>query len=54
MGILHSSLVASAGPGRAEGVLVLEDLAPAEQGDQIAGCTVGQAELAVDEAARLH
>jgi hypothetical protein len=41
-------------PGTAEVVLVLEDLAPAEQGDQIAGCTVAEAELAVDEAARLH
>jgi hypothetical protein len=35
-------------------VLVLEDLAPAEQGDQLAGCSVDQAALAVDEAARLH
>jgi hypothetical protein len=35
-------------------VLVMEDIAPAEQGDQIAGCTVAQAALAVEEAARLH
>ena len=28
-------------PGTANVVLVLEDLAPAEQGDQIAGCTAG-------------
>lgn len=41
-------------PGTAEAVLVLEDLTPAEPGDQIAGCTVEQAALAVDEAARLH
>jgi hypothetical protein len=41
-------------PGTAEVVLVMEDLAPAEQGDQIAGCTREQATLAVDEAARLH
>jgi hypothetical protein len=40
--------------GTADVVLVMEDLAPAEQGDQIAGCTVEQATLAVDEAARLH
>jgi hypothetical protein len=40
--------------GTAEVVLVMEDLAPAEQGDQIAGCTVEQAILAVDEAAKLH
>jgi hypothetical protein len=41
-------------PGTAQVVLVLEDLHPAEQGDQLAGCTVAQAELAVDEVARLH
>jgi len=35
-------------------VLVLEDLAPAVQGDQIAGCTVGQARLALSELAALH
>jgi len=40
--------------GTADVVLVMEDIAPAEQGDQIAGCTVRQAGLAVDEAARLH
>jgi len=40
--------------GTADVVLVMEDIAPAEQGDQIAGCTVQQATLAVDEAARLH
>lgn len=41
-------------PGTANVVLVLEDLFPAEQGDQLAGCSVEQAELAIDEAARLH
>jgi hypothetical protein len=40
--------------GTADVVLVMEDIAPAEQGDQIAGCTVRQAGLAIDEAARLH
>jgi hypothetical protein len=35
-------------------VVIMEDIAPAEQGDQLAGCTVEQAELAVDEAAGLH
>lgn len=40
--------------GTANVVLVMEDLAPAEQGDQIAGCTVEQAHLAIDEAAKLH
>jgi len=40
--------------GTANVVLVMEDLAPAEQGDQIAGCTVEIATRAVDEAAKLH
>jgi hypothetical protein len=40
--------------GTADVVVVMEDLAPAEQGDQIAGCTLEQAALAVDEAAKLH
>jgi Phosphotransferase enzyme family len=35
-------------------VLVLEDLAPAQPGNQLTGCTVEQARLAVVEAARLH
>ena len=35
-------------------VLVLEDMAPAEQGDQLAGCSPETAELAVRELARLH
>jgi hypothetical protein len=34
--------------------LVLEDAAPAVQGDQIAGCTVKEARLAVRELAKLH
>ena len=34
--------------------LVMEDLAPAEQGDQLAGCTVDQAALALEELAKLH
>jgi hypothetical protein len=34
--------------------LVLEDVAPAEQGDQIAGCGVEHARLAIHELARLH
>ncbi len=34
--------------------LVLEDVAPAVQGDQIAGCTVDQARLGACELARLH
>ncbi|MEY2448044.1 MAG: hypothetical protein QOH79_1520 [Acidimicrobiaceae bacterium] len=35
-------------------VLLLEDLAPARQGDQLAGCSVDQAATAVDELPRLH
>jgi thiamine kinase-like enzyme len=34
--------------------LVLEDVAPAVQGDQIAGCTVEEARVGVRELARLH
>ena len=34
--------------------LVLEDVAPAVQGDQIAGCSVAQARVAIHELARLH
>ena len=37
-----------------EFVLVLEDMAPCVQGDQLAGCTVDQAALAMDELAKLH
>lgn len=35
-------------------VVLLEDVAPAEQGDQIAGCSQGEIEAAVDELALLH
>ncbi len=35
-------------------VLLLEDMAPAEQGDQISGCGVEQAHAAVIELAQLH
>jgi hypothetical protein len=34
--------------------LVLEDVAPARQGDQIAGCSVDEARLAMGQLARLH
>src|SRR5258708_4207574 len=37
-----------------EFVLMMEDLAPAEQGDQLKGCTLEQARVAVYEAAKLH
>jgi hypothetical protein len=35
-------------------VLVLEDMAPAEQGDQVAGCSLAEAQTAVADLARLH
>jgi hypothetical protein len=35
-------------------LLVLEDLAPARQGDQLAGCSAAEAALAMDELAKLH
>ena len=34
--------------------LVLEDLAPAQQGDQMTGCSVDQAALALEELVKLH
>ncbi len=34
--------------------LVLEDMAPAEQGDQMAGCSLDQAALALEELVKLH
>ena len=37
-----------------EFVLMMDDLAPAEQGDQLKGVTLAQARLAVQQAARLH
>src|SRR3954452_25349272 len=40
--------------GTAEVVVVMEDLSPAEQGDQIDGCSIEQATLAIDEVAKLH
>ncbi len=35
-------------------VLLMNDLAPAEQGDQLAGCGADEAALAMEEAAKLH
>jgi len=34
--------------------LIMEDMAPAEQGDQLAGCSAAEAERAMDAAAILH
>ncbi len=41
-------------PDGTDFVLVLADMAPAEQGDQIAGCTPAEAVLAVEALAGLH
>jgi hypothetical protein len=41
-------------PATAEFVLILEDLAPARAGDQLAGCSVDDAALALTELAALH
>ena len=41
-------------PDDGEFAVVLEDMAPARQGDQITGCSVAMAEAAVVELARLH
>lgn len=41
-------------PATSDFVLLLEDLAPARQGDQIAGCSIAQAERALVELAGLH
>src|SRR3990170_8539719 len=41
-------------PETGDYVLLLEDLAPAKVGDQLAGCTVEQAELCIRELAKFH
>ena len=41
-------------PASGDFVLVMEDLAPGQVGDQLAGCSVAQAELAVEVAVKLH
>jgi Phosphotransferase enzyme family len=41
-------------PASGDFVLVLEDMAGSEQGDQLTGCTVERAALTVDELVRLH
>lgn len=41
-------------PSKQDFILLLEDLAPAQQGDQLTGLTLEQARLAVEEAAKLH
>lgn len=41
-------------PERTSFVLLLEDLAPALPGDQLTGCTLDEAAIAVDELVKLH
>jgi aminoglycoside/choline kinase family phosphotransferase len=41
-------------PATAEFVLILEDMTPARAGDQVAGCSVDEAALALTELAALH
>jgi hypothetical protein len=41
-------------PATAQFVLILEDMAPARPGDQVAGCSVDEAALALTELAALH
>jgi hypothetical protein len=41
-------------PATNDYVVLLEDMAPAEQGDQIAGCSLDRADLAVRELTKLH
>jgi len=47
-------LFADVAPESGEFVLLMEDLAPAEPGDQLAGVSLEQAGLVIDEAAKLH
>jgi hypothetical protein len=48
------ALVAEIDPASDDFTLIFEDLAPARQGDQLAGCSVEDARTAVIEAAALH
>ena len=47
-------LLADVEESSGEFVLLMEDLAPAEQGDQLKGVSLDQARLVIDEAAKLH
>ena len=46
--------VAEIDPQTNDFVLLFDDLAPAQQGDQMRGCTLDEARAALSEAARLH
>ena len=45
---------AECAPDGSEFILLLEDLGPAQQGDQIAGCSLDDARHAIEQAAALH
>lgn len=47
-------LHADVDPETSEFILMMEDLAPAEQGDQMRGLSLEQTKLALDEVAKLH
>lgn len=47
-------LLADVEPATGEFVLLMEDLAPAQQGDQLRGVSLNEAERVIDEAAKLH
>jgi hypothetical protein len=47
-------LFADAEPTTHDFVIIMEDLAPGTQGDQVAGCSVDQAALALEQLARLQ
>jgi hypothetical protein len=51
---LHADIDAGIDGASGEFVLLMEDLAPAVQGDQTVGLTLPQVVLALDEAAKLH
>src|SRR5262249_45608762 len=53
-GPLADCHLAAIDPAQGWFTLVLEDVAPATQGDQIGGCGVEDARLAIHELARLH
>ena len=51
---LPKTLMAEIREGTGEFVLLMEDLAPAEQGDQLQGLSLDRVRIAIDEAAKLH
>ncbi len=53
-GCIPACLAGTPDAGTGRGVLVLEDVAPAEQGDVLEGCTHAQAEAAIRALARVH